>query len=372
MKRFASLRITAVLVAAVLVLALAACATDDMPTFDLFLITDVGTIDDRSFNQGSWEGLVAFAHANDITYMYLQPAGQTDAAFLDAVDLAVQSGARVIVAPGFLFEFAIYTAQERYPDVHFILIDGVPNDGNWGAPTGPNFHVAPNTVAVLYAEEEAGFLAGYAAVMDGFTRLGFMGGMAVPAVVRFGYGFLQGADYAALQLGIDDIVVNYHYTGAFVPSPEALTLAGSWFNDGVEVIFACGGGMGLSVFQAAEMAGGRVIGVDIDQSFESDTIITSALKGLSESVYYIISRFYQNTFPGGETLVMRAANHGVSLPMETSRFERFTVEQYEAIFQRLVRGEISIVPDTLPGPDGTPVTVTLDDVPLVVTTVIEF
>ena len=314
-------------------------------TFELALITDIGTIDDKSFNQGSWEGLEMYAVEHGLTYKYYQPAEQSDIAYLDSIQLAVENGAKLIVTPGFLFEVPIFTAQQMYPEVYFVLVDGVPNDGNWGA--GPEFLTADNTVGVLYAEEQSGFLAGYAAVKEGYTKLGFMGGMAVPAVVRFGLGFVQGADYAAKELGVDEVTVNYHYTGGFEQTPEAQAMAASWYNDGVEVIFAAGGAVGNSVMNAAEAAGKWVIGVDIDQSIESETVITSAMKGLQSSVYQAIDSFYKggDASPGGQNWTLCADRDGVSLPMETSKFSVFTQADYDAIFAALVDGTVVVSDD---------------------------
>ncbi|MCL2805168.1 MAG: BMP family ABC transporter substrate-binding protein [Treponema sp.] len=305
--------------------------------FELALITDLGNIDDKSFNQGSWEGLYQYAIENDITYKYYQPLEQSNVAYLSTIDLAVRGGAKIIVTPGFLFEVPVFIAQDRYPDVRFILVDGVPHSEDYSV-----FKIADNTVGVLYAEDQAGFLAGYAAVKDGYRRLGFVGGMAVPAVVRFGYGFVQGAEYAAaeLRLAPGAITINYHYTGGFAATPEAQTLSASWFREGVEVIFACGGAVGNSVMAAAEQEGKKVIGVDVDQSAESPTVITSAMKGLQTSVYNCIAAYYEGYFPGGETLVFEAANNGVGLPMETSKFQTFNLDDYNAIYQKLIEGAI--------------------------------
>jgi len=306
-------------------------------TFDLALVTDLGTIDDKSFNQGAWEGLVQYAREKNISHKYYQPAEQSDDAYLTTIDLAVKGGAKVVVTPGFLFEVPIYTAQDRYPDVRFILVDGEPHTADYST-----YRTGSNTVGILYAEDQAGFLAGYAAVKDGNRRLGFMGGMAVPAVVRYGYGFVQGAEYAAkeLKLAAGSITINYHYTGAFAATPEAQTMAASWYNNGVDAIFACGGAVGNSVMAAAEQAGKKVIGVDVDQSGESPTVITSAMKGLRASVYSCISDFYNNKFPGGTTQVFEAANDGVGLPMATSKFQTFTKADYDTIFQALASGSI--------------------------------
>jgi basic membrane protein A len=318
-------------------------------TFDLALVTDLGTIDDKSFNQGAWEGLYQYAREKGISHKYYQPAEQSDDAYLTTIDLAVKGGAKVIVTPGFLFEVPIFFFLYRYPNVRFILVDGEPHSADYST-----FKTGSNTVGVLYAEDQAGFLAGYAAVKDGSRRLGFMGGMAVPAVVRFGYGFIQGAEYAAkeLNLAAGAITVNYHYTGGFAATPEAQTLAASWYNAGVDIIFACGGAVGNSVMAAAEQARKKVIGVDIDQSGESATVITSAMKGLRVSVYDCISDFYNGKFPGGKTQVFSAANKGVGLPMDTSKFQTFKQADYDAIYKKLADGSVPRMTDL--ASDGSP------------------
>ena len=359
-------KLFALLMVAVLVFGLVACgnndpapapsptpettpdATDpvetDPPEIDgdgyvIALITDYGTIDDGSFNQGSWEGVVAFAEARGLAHRYIQPAAISDAAYLDAIELAVCDGAQIIVTPGFLFMASVYEAQSLFPDVRFVLIDAVPSPG------GPaEAYIAQNTVGVLYAEEESGFLAGYAAVMEGHRSLGFIGGIPVPAVVAFGHGFLEGAEYAAEQLGLTagEVSVNFAYAMTFSPAPEVQTMAASWFNDGVEVIFAAAGGAGFSVMAAADAEGGLVIGVDIDQAGASETVLTSALKGLQASVYNVLEDFFAGNFPGGQEKRFNAAMDGVGLPMNTSRFENFTQTQYDAIFAQLASDAITV------------------------------
>ena len=307
-------------------------------TYELALVTDIGTIDDKSFNQGSWEGLVQYATENNITHKYYQPAEKSTDAYLDSIALAVAGGAKIIVTPGFLFEEPVYLAQDMYPEVNFILIDGEPHSGDYS-----EYRTEANTAPILYAEQQAGYLAGYAAVKDGYTKLGFMGGMAVPAVIRYGYGFVQGAEDAAKELGVAEVTMNYHYTGGFDATPEAQAMAASWYNDGVEIIFACGGAVGNSVMAAAEASNGKVIGVDVDQSVESETVVISALKGLSASVYQTIAAYYEGNFPGGVTTVKDASNNGVALPMATSKLVNFTQEDYDALFAKLASSETVVV-----------------------------
>jgi basic membrane protein A len=312
--------------------------------YELALVTDIGTIDDKSFNQGAWEGLMAYAEEHKITYKYYQPAEKTTASYIDTINLAVEGGAKVVVCPGFLFEPAVFQAQDLHPDVKFILLDGSPNNGDYEGDF--QARIEDNVYSVFYAEEQAGFLAGYAAVKEGFTKLGFMGGMAVPAVVRFGYGFVQGAEYAANEMGISSVEIKYHYTGGFDATPEAQALAASWYNSGTEVIFACGGAVGNSVMAAAEAADKKVIGVDVDQSGESTTVITSAMKELANSVYGGLEAYYNGTFPGGQSVTLDVTVDGVGLPMENSRFAKFSQADYDAIYEKLEKGEVTLLKDT--------------------------
>lgn len=330
--------------------------------YEIAMITDVGTIDDKSFNQGTWEGIKKYADEHSISHKYYQPAEKSDVAYLNSIDLAVQGGAKVIVTPGFLFEAPIYEAQATYPDVNFILVDGYPNDGN---PDNPTYRTDPNTVGIKFAEEQVGFLAGYAAVKDGYTKLGFLGGMAVPAVVNYGYGFIQGAEYAAKELGLADgsVTMNYNYTGGFLATPEAQALAASWYQSGTEVIFGCGGAVGNSAMAAAEQANGKVIGVDVDQSAESATVITSAMKGLGASVYQTLGQYYDGSFPGGQSLVMNAANDGVSMAMDTAKFEKFTQADYDALFAKLVADEGGIASNIVKNVDASGASVEISSIP---------
>lgn len=316
---------------------------------DITLITDKGNIDDKSFNQGSWEGVVEFATKEKIPHTYIKPEEATDSGYLAAIDLAVEGGAKVIVTPGFLFEVAIYDAQTKYPDVKFILLDGEPHTADYST-----FDTKENVASIMYAEEQSGYLAGYAAVKDGLTDLGFMGGMAVPAVQAFGYGYLQGAEDAAKELNLPDGAIKsiYHYTGNFEENDTNKATAKTMFQEGIQVIFACGGSVGKSVMSAANEAQGKVIGVDVDQRYDSETVITSAAKGLSASVISVLESIYKTdsweTY-SAKTTFFNAANNGVSLPTTVigddkadafDRFESFNKEDYEKVFAKLVDGSI--------------------------------
>ena len=317
--------------------------------FEIALITDKGNIDDKSFNQGSWEGVVKFAEENNITHKYYKPEEASDAGYLAAIDLAVTGGAKVIVTPGYLFEVPIYEAQTKYPDVKFILLDGEPHNADYS-----DAKTEKNVANIKYAEQEPGYLAGYAAVMDGYTKLGFMGGMAVPAVQAFGYGYLQGAEAAAAKLGLADgsISVIYHYTGDFAETDTNKATAKTMYQEGTEVIFACGGSVGKSVMSAAKEAGKKVIGVDVDQRYDSDTVITSAMKELGSSVYQVLESIYKtNSWDNfaGKTTYFDAKNNGVGLPTTVigdekadafDRFNKFKKADYDAIYATLVDGSV--------------------------------
>lgn len=314
--------------------------------YEYTLVTDVGTIDDKSFNQGSWEGLKQYTEEKGVEAKYFKPIEKSDEAYMTSMKLAIKGGAKVVVTPGFLFENPVWKLQQEYPDVKFIIADGAPHSGDY------NYDIKNNTVAIFYSDQQAGFLAGYAAVKDGYKNLGFMGGIAVPPVVNFGYGFVQGADYAAKEMGIEDVKIKYTYLGSFTPSPENMAMASAWYNEGIEVIFACAGGAGNSVMKAAETAGKVMIGVDVDQSSESKSVVTSAMKNLQKSIYDVLKLDEEGKFPGGELLVLGAESGNVGLPMETSRFKQFTKEEYDMIYQKLANNEIEIQTNEIPSVEG--------------------
>ncbi len=324
------------------VVTLASC---EAQTYEIAMVTDAGDIDDKSFNQGTWEGIVEFAEENNLTYKYYKPTEVSDDAYVAAIDLAVAAGAKVVVTPGFLFEPAVYTAQTKYPDVIFVLIDGVPHPGDY-----TTFNVADNTRSILFRENESGFLAGYASVMEGFRELGFMGGIAVPAVVRFGLGYVAGAYYAASKLpnnagaGWSFDPAYYDYLGGFAPDDAHKAKAAAWFTAGVEVIHVAAGGAGNSVMAAADEATNKfVVGVDVDQAAQSPSVITSAMKALGVVVQQALQDYVDGTFEGGETLVLGAAEDAVALPLGDSfRFETFTLAQYNAILEDIVDGTVVV------------------------------
>jgi len=305
-------------------------------------------LDDGSFNEGAWQGIQRFLAEHGLPSSnaeFFQPHEASDDARIDLMMDAINWGANILVMPGFHFESSLYEAQDMFPDTMFVLLDASPTrveevDGERVV------HVRHerNLAAIHYAEHEAGFLAGYAVVMDGLRDLGFMGGIAVPAVVRFGHGFIQGAEHAAASLGLEegDVTINFQYLGGFAPDPGHAVTASGWFAGGTEVIFAAAGGAGFSVISGAEGSDGLVVGVDVDQSAASDVVITSAMKALDVSVYDMLTDFLHDRFRGGAALMFDASVDGIGLPMHNSRFQNFTQAQYDAIFAELASGAINV------------------------------
>ena len=327
-----------ILLSAAIIVTLAGCGKDDASSADkpaeVILITDYGTIDDNSFNQAAWEGVKQYAEETGITYDYYQPEDTDIDSIMAQFKRGDSNGAKLFVCPGSMLAEAVFKAQKKYDDASFILVDDVPHNED-----NSETLIAENTSVVTFAEEQAGFLAGYAAVRDGYKGLGFVGGMPIDPVIRFGYGFVQGADYAAIEMGVS-VHIRYTYTNTFSEDQSIEDLAGAWYDDDTEVIFACGGSIGKSVIRAAENHNGKVIGVDVDESSESETVITSAVKNVKSAVYSGVRSYYEGTFAGGVETTMSADKDGVCLPMETSRFEKFDVDSYNAVFSHLIDGMI--------------------------------
>lgn len=304
--------------------------------YEIALVSFFGTTKDHSFGQATWEGIKQYAEEHNITYKLYQPEEATSDDYIENIDLAIKNGAKIIVCPGFLFETPIFIEQDKYPNVKFVLIDGQPHNASY-----TETRINNNVLPIIFTEEQAGFLAGYAAVKDGYTKLGFMGGMAVPSVIRYGYGFVQGCNLAAKELGIKAEII-YNYTGTFFEAPEIKSLADGWFREGTQVIFACGGAIGNSVMSAAEDNKAKVIGVDIDQSSESGTVITSAMKMIKQVVFNVLKEYYAGSLKGGVSQTYSVKNGGIGLPMGTSKFGTFSKQQYDDIFAKLAAGKISI------------------------------
>jgi len=325
----------------------------------LALVTDVGTIDDESFNQACWQAVEAYAKANNIEYTYYQPTADTTDARLVKIDQAVNEGATVIVMPGYLFGATLVTCMEDYPDVTFIAVDVAAGDLTLDYATF--VEPAANTVCLTFSEEQAGYLAGYAAVKDGYTKLGFLGGMAVPAVIRYGYGFVQGADKAAAELD-KQIEINYTYGGQFQGSPEITAKMEGWYQGGTEIVFACGGGIYTSAVEAANKYNAKVIGVDVDQYYIDECIVTSAMKGLQNVTETVLTEYFAGNWANYSGQIKNYSlqeGEYVGLPTAEGswRFNSFTVEEYNVIHDAVKNGEVVVSNDTENAPAVTNSTV---------------
>ena len=342
----------------------AAVSADDIPDemtsadgkYQVAFVTDVGTLKDKSFNQGTYDGVKLYANANGKAYKYYQPANgsnATDDDRIDAATLACENGAEVVVAAGFMQEAALRAAATKYPDVHFIFIDGYPVTEKQG-----EGEVLKNVAGISFDEQQSGYLAGYAAVMEGYTKLGFTGGGGGtnPACVRFGYGFVQGADAAAAAKGVK-VEMNYswQYGSSFSASNELQTMATGWYTNGTEVIFCCGGGMFSSVAAAAGAEDGKVIGVDVDQSFESSSVITSAMKGLADATQWAIGQHYAGSWDaiGGTSTSLGAKDNAVGLPTATWSLQNWSVDDYNALLADIAAGKVEISSELVSEPAST-------------------
>ena len=308
------------------------------------LVTDVGTIDDESFNQACWQGVEEWCKANDVPYTYYQPTEDSTDARVQSVAQAIAEGADTIVMPGYLFGATLTVVMEEYPDVHFIAVDVA--SGDLTVDYSTYYDPAANTACLTFSEEQAGYLAGYAAVKDGYTKLGFLGGMAVPAVIRYGFGFVQGADAAAAELGTP-IEINYTYGGQFFGDANITAKMEGWYAAGTEVVFACGGGIYTSAVEAAEKNGGKVIGVDVDQSYIDECIVTSAMKQLqnvTETVLDALNNGDWATYGGKVSNFSLAEGEYVGLPTDADswRLSTFTVDEYEALKAKLADGSVVV------------------------------
>lgn len=317
------------------------------------MVTDSGDITDESFNQITWETVCAYGDENGVDYEYYKPAEDTDEERINSIDLAITEGATVIVMPGYLFGPAIAEEQELYPDVKFIAVDVT--EGDLVNLAGESVSLGANTYICSFQEEQAGYLAGYGAVKDGYTKLGFLGGIAVPAVIRYGFGYIQGINAAAEEMGVD-VSVKYFYGGQFYGDESITARMEGWYSDGTEIVFACGGGIYTSAVEAAGDSG-KVIGVDVDQKpIIGDSCVTSAMKGLNAAVYDALAAYFDGNWDSlsgkSEQLGLTQGDY-IGLPTDDASwgFTTFTKEEYETVLAGIKDGSITISNDTENNPE---------------------
>ncbi|HFU4025077.1 TPA: BMP family protein [Streptococcus suis] len=280
------------------------------------IVTDVGGVDDRSFNQSAWEGLTAWGEENKLAentdYTYFQSASESD--YVTNLDSAVSGGYNLVFGIGFALESAIAEVAPNNPDTHYVIVDSVVADQD-------------NVVSVGFADHEASYLAGVAAAKSTKTNhVGFIGGMEGVIIDRFEAGFVAGAKSVN-----PDIKITIDYAGSFADAAKGQTLAAAQYAAGADVIFHASGGTGNGVFAAAKAENETrneadkvwVIGVDRDQSAEgeytskdgkaSNFVLASTLKEVGTSVKDIANKALAGDFPGGEILQFTLKDGGVDL-----------------------------------------------------------
>ena len=357
MKKFVAL-----LLAAMMALTVCSALAEDLK---VAMITDYGDITDQSFNQTTYEAAKAWSEANGVDFIYYKPASDSDQDRITSIEKAINDGYNVLIMPGYAFAPAIVATVEDYSDIKFIALDVSEFDLQDAHGTSADFSwVYPeNLYSAVYQEELCGYMAGYAAVKLGYKKLGFLGGMAVPAVVRYGYGFVQGADAAAADMGLTDVEIKYVYGNQFYGDADITAYMDTWYAGGTEVVFACGGGIFTSAGEAAAKVGQKVIGVDVDQAatingLDGDGItVTSAMKGLAATVKTLLGNIAAGKFEGGkvETLGLVSetpAENYVQLPASTQWAEgKFTEADYNELVAKLFKGEITVSADTENAPE---------------------
>ena len=340
-------KLFALLLAAVMMLGMMSFASAES-SMKVAMITDYGDITDQSFNQTTYEACKQFCEASGLDFQYYKPASDSDEDRISSIEKAIDDGFTVIVMPGYAFGPAIQKVAPEFSDIIFIALDvGEGDIGDLAADVPANLYCA------VYQEELCGYMAGYAAVKLGYKKLGFLGGMAVPAVVRYGYGFVQGADAAAVELGAEDVEIKYVYGNQFYGDADITAYMDTWYANGTEIVFACGGGIFTSAGEAAQKVGGKVIGVDVDQKGTIDGMygdgitVTSAMKGLAATVYTELASILNAQFEGGkiENLGLVSDNpeeNFVQIAPSTKFADGFTAEDYAALVAKMNAGEITV------------------------------
>ena len=312
------------------------------------MITDYGDITDQSFNQTTYEAAKAFCEANGLDFQYYKPGSDSDTDRISSIEKAIDEGFNVIIMPGYAFGPAIQQVAPEYSDITFIALDVSEGDiGDLAA------NVPANLYCAVYQEELCGYMAGYAAVKLGYKKLGYLGGMAVPAVVRYGYGFVQGADAAAAELGLTDVEIKYVYGNQFYGDADITAYMDTWFAAGTQIVFACGGGIFTSAGEAAAKVGGKVIGVDVDQKGTIDGLygdgitVTSAMKGLAATVNAELTAVNGGKFEGGKVENLGLVGEDpdanfVQIAPSTQFADGFTQDDYKALVAKMFKGEITV------------------------------
>ncbi len=334
----------------ILLMAMVVGSVNGAAAFKVGMVTDSGTIDDKSFNQGTWEGIKRAGKEFKIETRFLQPQGTTEADYVKEIGNLYDGGYRLIFCPGFKFETAVFQAQQKYPDAKFVLIDGQPHAGDFKPVMGKN------TVSIFFAEQESSFLAGVATALkikDG--KAGILCGMQIPPVQRFNWGFQQGIRYANqyfktnLEIKPEDVI----YQGSFNNVAAGQQLAAVMFDHGVKVIFNAAAATGIGAINEAKKraeAGGKawIIGVDRDQYWDGiykgnqSVILTSAVKRVDQAAFAMVKALKEGKFPGGEVITFSAQSNGVGIPEKNPNLNKEIQGKVAKVVEKLKSDEIVV------------------------------
>ena len=308
-------------------------------TFSVAMVTDVGGVDDKSFNQSAWEGVKAYGEEHNLEkgkgFDYLQ--SKSDADYESNLNALLRRDFNLVFGIGFMMADAIDAVANENPDNHFALIDAEVKDDN--------------VVSVLFKEQEGAFLAGVAAAkMSKSGKIGFVGGVDIPVINRFEAGFVAGAKAVN-----PDIEIQRKYTGAFDKADLGKITANGMYSSGVDIIFHAAGATGNGVFSEAKERKAKdpnanvwVIGVDADQYEEgkvddkTNVTLTSMLKGVNEAVVDISNKAKNGEFPGGTTVVYGLAEDGVKLADSRGAIPADVQTVIDEYKEKIASGEIKV------------------------------
>lgn len=325
-----------------MVFTLAACGSseevqpEEQIDYEIALITDSGLLMNGGYSEVAWNTVSSFGASEGISHKYYKAAEVSDDAYKQAIDDAAQGGAKLIITDGCEFSQVIFEKQKQYKDIKFVIVDTAPIDAESG-----KTKIGKNTAEIMFASEQAGYLAGYAAVKDGMTQLGFMGDGKKSLTMDYLYGFIQGADKAAVEQGVS-VNVKYHYSNKDEDRDQILKKSGEWYDGGIEAIFACGSGVEQQVIESAELLDKKVIVCETEKSMMSDTIVVSAVNDIETALNEVLKQYSDDKFPGGKSALYDVANGSVMLDLDNSRLENLDKSDYKRMIKELSSGDIKV------------------------------
>ena len=336
MKRF-----LAVIAAVVMCMVCVSCGTaekeqpEDKVDYEIAMVTASGLIRNGGYSEVAWNVITDIGVSKGISHKYYKAAEATDEAYSEAIENAVDRGARIIVADGYSFEDVIYKAQKKYPEVDFILIDAEPMDQESG-----KHDIGDNTMSIVFASDQAGYLAGYSAVKAGYDKLGFMGAARKTIYTRYGYGFVQGAEKAAEETG-SDVRIKYMYFDGDADRDEVIRTANDWYKN-TNMIFVCGSSIESAVIESAELADKKIIASETDKSGMSDTVAASAVKDIGKALEKALEEYTEDRFEGGKETSYSVKDGYISLAFDSEAMSKFSKSDYKAVVKSLENGDIKI------------------------------